>query len=111
MQGSDQRIGFIRVVGSGQKGALDVVQRVIDWVFKRERQEPDIPECPSHHVPMQLRGLMGDPARFSYQRHETYTAIYYCPTQGCDETATVSMERTQIPVPGAAPDRPRYARR
>lgn len=101
----------IRVVTSGEKGALGVVQRVMDWVFKRERQEPDIPECPSHHVPMQLRGLIGDPTRFSYQPQETYTAIYYCPTQGCDETATTTMTRTQIPVPGAAPDRPRYARR
>lgn len=88
-----------------------MVQRVLDWVFKREREAPDVPECPSHHVPMQMRGVIGQPTRFSYQTEETYTVIYYCPVGGCNETATEVMSRTQIPVPGAAPDRPRYARR
>ena len=44
-----------------------MVQRVLDWVFKREREKPDVPVCPTHHVPMQMRGVIGRPARFSYQ--------------------------------------------
>jgi len=87
-----------------------VVQRVLDWVFRRERPEPAIPLCPDHHVQMQMRGFVGRPARFSDQTEETYTVIYYCPVPGCDETATVTMAQTQIPVPGAAPRRPDFAR-
>ena len=88
-----------------------MVQRVLDWVFKRERTEPEVPVCPSHRVPMLMRGVIGRPARFSYQTEETYTVIYFCPVQGCDETATTQLAMTQIPVPGAAPRRPSYARR
>jgi hypothetical protein len=88
-----------------------VVQRVLDWVFKREREKPEIPVCPNHHVPMQMRGVIGRPTRFSYQTEETYTVIYYCPVPGCAETAEVQLAMTQIPVPGAAPRRPDYARR
>jgi hypothetical protein len=93
------------------KGANGVVERVLDWVFKREKAKPDIPHCPSHHVPMQMRGVVGRPTRFSYQTEETYTVIYFCPVPGCDETAETQMLMTQIPVPGAAPRRPNYARR
>jgi hypothetical protein len=60
---------------------------------------------------MQMRGVMGAPTRFSYQTHETYTVIYFCPVRGCNETAAVPMAMTQIPVAGAAPKRPDYARR
>lgn len=88
-----------------------MVQRVVDWVLKRERNEPDVPVCPTHHVPMQMRGLIGQPTRFSYQTEETYTVIYFCPLAGCDETAEVQLRRTQIPVPGVSPDRPGFARR
>ena len=88
-----------------------MVQRVLDWVFKREREKPDIPVCPNHHGPMQMRGVMGRPTRFSYQTEETYTVIYYCPVPGCAETAEAQLAMTQIPVPGAAPRRPDYARR
>ncbi len=88
-----------------------MVQRVLDWVLKRERTKPDVPECPSHRVSMQMRGVMGRPARFSYQTEETYTVIYYCPVPTCDETAEEQLAMTQIPVPGAAPRRPDYARR
>jgi hypothetical protein len=88
-----------------------VVQRVLDWVFKRERVEPDVPACPNHHVPMQMRGAIGYPTRFSYQTEETFTVIYFCPVVGCDETAEVQRARKQIPVPGEAPERPYYARR
>jgi hypothetical protein len=88
-----------------------VVQRVLDWVFNRHRDEPEVPVCALHDVPMQMRGVMGRPARFSYQTEETYTVIYFCPVTGCDETAQTQLAMTQIPVPGAAPKRPGYARR
>jgi hypothetical protein len=88
-----------------------VVQRVLDWVFKRERVRPDVPLCPEHNVPMLMRGVMGAPTRFSYQTEETYTVIYFCPVPGCAEVAEVEMAMTQIPVPGAAPRRPYFARR
>jgi pyruvate kinase len=58
-----------------------------------------------------MRGVMGRPARFSYQTEETYTVIYFCPVPGCAETAEVQLAMTQIPVQGAAPRRPDYARR
>jgi hypothetical protein len=93
------------------QGALRVVQRVLDWVFKRERVKPDVPLCPDHHVPMMMRGVIGQPARFTYQTEETYTVIYFCPVLGCDETAEDQMSMTQIPVPGASPARPDFARR
>jgi hypothetical protein len=88
-----------------------VVQRILDWVFQRQPEAPDVPLCPSHKVPMQMRGVIGWPARFDYQSEETYTVIYFCPVTGCDETAETGMAMTQIPVPGAAPRRPAYARR
>jgi hypothetical protein len=88
-----------------------VVQRVLDWVFRRERSEPEVPVCPTHRVPMQMRGVIGQPARFSYQSQETYKVLYFCPVQGCDETTTVELAMTQIPIQGAAPRRPGYARR
>jgi hypothetical protein len=37
--------------------------------------------------------------------------IYYCPVEGCNQTATVDKVNTQIPVPGESPLRPAYARR
>ena len=82
-----------------------MVQRVLDWVFKRKRAKP-----PDHHTPMQMRGLMGQPTRFSYQTEENYTVIYFCPVPGCAETAEAVVARTQIRVPGAAPRRPDFAR-
>jgi hypothetical protein len=60
---------------------------------------------------MLMRGVIGRPARFSYQTEETYTVIYFCPVQGCDETATTQLAMTQIPVPGESPRRPAFARR
>lgn len=88
-----------------------MVQRILDWVFNRKRVEPDVPLCPNHHTPMQMRGVIGRPTRFNYQTEETYTVIYFCPIQGCAETAETQLAMTQIPVPGAAPRRPDYARR
>lgn len=88
-----------------------MIQRVVDWVLKRDRVQPEVPVCPSHHLSMQMRGVMGSPAEWSYQTEETYRIIYFCPVPGCNETAEVVTAMTQIPVPGAAPRRPRYARR
>lgn len=88
-----------------------MVQRVLDWVLKRERAKPAVPVCPNHRVPMQMRGVIGAPTRFSYQTEETYSVIFFCPVPGCNETAENQLSMTQIPVPGAAPRRPDYARR
>lgn len=88
-----------------------MVSRVLDWVFQRRREEPDVPLCPDHKTLMQVRGYQGQPARFSYQTQETYTVIYFCPLTGCNHTAEGQIAMTQIPVPGAAPRRPIYARR
>jgi hypothetical protein len=88
-----------------------VVQRVFDWILKRERITPEVPHCPAHTVPMQMRGVVGRPTRFSYQTEETYTVIYFCPVPGCNETGQAQLAMTQIPVPGAAPRRPDFSRR
>ena len=87
-----------------------MVQRVRDWVSNRKREKPAVPLCPDHHTPMQMRGLMGSPTRFTFQTEENYTVIYFCPIPGCAETAEVVVARTQIPVPGASPRRPDFAR-
>lgn len=87
------------------------MQRVLDIILRRERDVPAIPNCPDHHVDMRLRGKQGRPTRFSYQTEEEYTLIYYCPVETCNQTATVQQVKTQIPVPGEAPERPEFARR
>ena len=88
-----------------------MVQQVLDWVFKRERAEPDVPLCSDHHTPMQLRGYIGRPTRFTYQQNESYTVIYFCPVQGCNETEDRELSMTQIPVPDVSPRRPDFSRR
>lgn len=87
------------------------MQRILDVILRRERDEPAIPICPDHHVDMVLRGKMGRPTRFSDQSEEEYTLIYFCPVEGCNQTATISRVNTQIPAPGESPDRPDFARR
>ncbi len=86
------------------------MQRVMDVIFRRARVEPAIPECPLHDVQMKLRGKQGRPTRFTGQTEEDYRLIYFCPVEGCDETAERTQLRTQIPVPGETPQRPFYAR-
>ncbi|HEY8447399.1 MAG TPA: hypothetical protein VIL01_09845 [Thermomicrobiales bacterium] len=88
-----------------------MVQRFLDVVLRRERVEPDVPICPDHKTEMRLRGKLGRPTRFSHQTEEEYTLIYFCPVEGCNNTAMVERVRTQIPVPGEAPERPPFARR
>jgi hypothetical protein len=103
--------GRLETSDVGAQGVFRVVRQVLDWVFKREREEPDVPLCSDHHTPMQLRGYIGRPARFTYQQNESYTVIYYCPVQGCNETAERELSMTQIPVPEVSPRRPDYSRR
>jgi hypothetical protein len=87
------------------------MQRVLDIILRRERVDPKVPICPDHHVEMRLRGKQGRPTRFSDQTEEEYTLIFFCPVEGCNNTAHVKRVKTQIPIPGEAPDRPAYARR
>jgi hypothetical protein len=93
------------------KWSPHVVQRMFDVIFRRERHEPDIPVCPDHKVDMRLRGKQGRPSRFSDQTEEEYTLIYFCPIEGCNNTAEIVRAKSQIPVPGEAPERPSFARR
>ncbi len=83
----------------------------LDTLLGRNVNEPEIPDCPDHHVDMRLRGKLGRPSRFSDQTEEEYTLIYFCPVEGCNETAKREHRRTQIPVPGAPPERPIFSRR
>lgn len=73
-------------------------------------EEPLFPVCPQHGVEMRLRGKQGKPTRFSDQSASEYTLIYFCPVEGCDNTATRERQRLQIPAPGVAPERPVFAR-
>ena len=87
-----------------------MVMKYINWALRREEDEPEIPECPDHKIQMQLRGMLGRPARFSRQTEGEYTYIYFCPYEGCDQTAARQIAKSQAPVPGEAPERPFYAR-
>lgn len=83
----------------------------LDTLLGRNQNLPEIPDCPDHHVDMRLRGKLGRPSRFSDQTEEEYTLIYFCPVDGCNQTAAREDRRTQIPVPDASPERPIFARR
>lgn len=88
-----------------------MVNRVLDIVLRRPREIPTVPVCPEHQVEMRLRGKMGRPTRFSKMMEEEYTLIYFCPVPDCNHTAERQTTRSQIPVPGAPPQRPIYSRR
>lgn len=83
---------------------------LLDRILGREINVPAIPDCPVHHTDMRLRGKLGRPSRFSDQTEQEYTLIYFCPVEGCNETDTRVDRRTQIPVPGASPERPLFSR-
>ena len=83
---------------------------LLDVIFRRVPEEPDIPNCPDHQVEMRLRGKLGKPTRFADQSEEEYTLIYFCPIEQCNETANRVRVRTQIPVPGEPPERPTFSR-
>lgn len=86
------------------------MQPLLDVIYRRESDSPEAPVCPDHHVEMQIRGKLGKPTRFAEQAQAEYTMIYFCPTPGCNHTELRPAVRTQIPVPGEAPDRPVFAR-
>lgn len=79
-------------------------------LFGSSEEPPLIPVCPDHHIEMRLRGKMGRPTRFSDQSSSEYDLIYFCPVEGCINTDVRQRQRLQIPVPGAAPERPIFAR-
>ncbi|MBA3277061.1 MAG: hypothetical protein H0T72_14865 [Chloroflexia bacterium] len=83
---------------------------LIDIIFRRVPDAPEIPVCPDHKTEMRLRGKLGKPTRFAGQSEEEYTLIYYCPVEECNETDTRVRVRTQIPVPGESPERPTFSR-
>lgn len=84
---------------------------VLDVIFRRNDPEPEVPICPDHKTEMRLRGKLGRPTRFSAQIEEEYTLIYFCPVEGCNQTAMRKRARSQIPVPGEPFERPAYSRR
>lgn len=86
-----------------------VVQRSIDWLLGKEPSQDGTPYCPDHDEPMMLYKKLGKPARYSDQEAETYDLLYRCPVPGCDNTASRSRVRNQIPVPGESTPRPRWA--
>ena len=87
-----------------------VLDKLIAWVRGDAPIQDDIPECPAHHVPMELFKKVGKPARFTDQETESYDLLFRCPVPGCDETASRRRVRNQIPVPGETTDRPDWAR-
>jgi hypothetical protein len=84
---------------------------LLDTILGRNANDPEIPDCPDHHVDMRLRGKLGRPTDFQVQTEGSYTFVYFCPVDGCNQTATREHRRTQIPVPGAPPKRPVFSRR
>jgi hypothetical protein len=87
-----------------------MVARMIDWL--RGVQPPqDDPVCRIHGEPMLLFKKVGRPARFQEQQTASYTLIYRCVVSGCDETATRTRVRNQIPAPGELTERPVWASR
>ncbi len=87
-----------------------MVMKYVNWALRRGVVEPDIPVCPDHQVEMRLRGTMGRPARFSRQTEGEYNHIYFCPIEGCNETAERRVAQSQSPYPAEIPPRPYYAR-
>jgi hypothetical protein len=83
---------------------------LLDVILRRNTEEKTPPECPDHHVEMRLRGKLGRPSRFEGMSEETYTQIFFCPVEGCNNTAERMVARRQVPVPGLPPKRPAYSR-
>lgn len=84
---------------------------LLDMILRRSADESAIPRCPNHKTDMMLRGKMGRPSRFAAMSEEDYTLIYYCPFEGCNETAERQVTRRQIPVQGIPPERPDFSRK
>ncbi len=88
-----------------------MLQKVLDWVRGEVANDTDWPMCPRHDTRLKLVKKIGQPARFMDQETETYTLMFHCPVEECDEQATRQRVRTQIPVPGEQPQRPPWAER
>jgi hypothetical protein len=88
-----------------------LLQKVMGWVRGEVADESEWPMCPRHDVRMEMFKKVGQPTRFMDQETETYTLLFRCPVEGCDEQATRRRARTQIPVPGERPERPSWAER
>lgn len=88
-----------------------MLQKVLSWARGEVADQSEWPMCPRHDVRMDLFKKVGKPTRFTDQETETYTLIFRCPVAGCDETATRTRLRTQVPVPGEQTDRPSWAER
>ncbi|MCA9832619.1 MAG: hypothetical protein KC435_01600 [Thermomicrobiales bacterium] len=73
-------------------------------------EDADAPICPDHGVELRLRGKVGRPARFFDQTSSEYTLIYVCPHDDCSYSAERVVRRNQAAIPGAAPERPSFAR-
>lgn len=82
------------------------MDRLIAWVKGSDLGQDEWPLCPDHDVPMNLVKKIGKPARYHDQENETYVLLYRCPFPGCDNSATRTRVRSQIPVPGEAVERP-----
>lgn len=89
-----------------------VLQRLLgfDPAPDKNQEDAGVPRCADHKVEMRLRGKFGRPTRFLDQTQEDYELIYFCPVEGCNETAQVAQTRSQIPVAGVAPERPLFSR-
>jgi hypothetical protein len=81
---------------------------LLDVILRRNLQQKTPPDCAHHRVEMRLRGKMGRPSRFENMSEQDYTFIYFCPIEGCNETAERQVARREIPVPGVAPKRPSF---
>ena len=88
-----------------------MVQRVLDWVFKREREKPEIPVCPMHGGPMQMRGVMGRPDPLQLPDRRDVHGHLLLSGSRMRRNSGSSAGDDANPVPGAAPRRPDYARR
>jgi hypothetical protein len=90
---------------------LRVLDKLIAWVKGDVHEDDDWPICPVHGEPMVFVKVVGKAAKYTDQENQTYTLIFRCPVPGCDETATRTRLRTQIPAPGEGPRRPSWAAR
>lgn len=88
-----------------------MLQKVLDWARGTVAEESGWPVCPVHDVRMELFKTVGRPAYFTDQETGSYTLLYRCPLDDCDEQSTRRRLRTQIPVPGERTERPSWAKR
>lgn len=83
---------------------------LLDIIMGKKLEQPEVPVCPDHKIDMHLRGKLGRPTRFADQTSSEYDLLYFCPHETCAQTEMRTVRRSQIPVPGASPDRPEFTR-